>query len=124
VGAHQANETAHLSTAGALDFNLILYEVPGSISKAHQSRVFRNTIRACVDASLASTKLESYRGGLGLELLKHANLFLRLETEGTAAVQSSSSDGLRMFKIHRRQPSSPVLRKLVGFAVCSALGAL
>lgn len=51
VGAHQANETAHLSTAGALDFNLVLCEVPGAFSKAHQSGVFRNTTRACVDAS-------------------------------------------------------------------------
>lgn len=51
VGAHQANETAHLSTAGALDFNLVLCEVPGAFSKAHQSGVFRKTTRACVDAS-------------------------------------------------------------------------
>lgn len=51
VGAHQANETAHLPTAGTLDFNLILCEVPGAISKAHQSGVFRSTNCACVDAS-------------------------------------------------------------------------
>lgn len=65
VGAHQANETAHLSTAGALDFNLVLCEVPGAISKAHQSRVFRNTACAWCGCGLACIKLESWRGGLG-----------------------------------------------------------
>lgn len=86
VGAHQANETAHLSTAGALDFNLVLCEVPGAISKAHQSRVFRKTACARCGCGFACTELESWRGGLGLELLKHANLFLRLGMEGTTAV--------------------------------------
>lgn len=124
VGAHQANETAHLSTAGALDFNLVLCEVPGTISKAHQSRVFRKTACA-VWMWLRLHRAGELKRRTGAGAPKTCKFISETWDGGNDSCSSHlPCDGLRMFKIHRQQSGSLILRKMVCSSVCSTLGAL